>query len=71
MYITVPLTLVIEVPDEETRKYYLNDDDTITLTAAADLFDTLEMSGTDKIISVNNLTQDQLRQALATAEPTL
>jgi hypothetical protein len=71
MQITVPITLVVEVSDEEARKGYLNDDGTVTLSFIADTFDILGDLEYDKIVSINNLTQDQLRQAFAAAESTL
>jgi hypothetical protein len=62
MQITVTLTLVIDVPDEEQKKYYLNEDGTPTVDVIADIFDSLD--SVDPLISVNGKTKQEIQQLL-------
>ena len=64
MQITVPISLVLEVSDEEVKKYYLNEDGTPALSFTADFFDLMLESASDTVITINGLTYAALREKL-------
>ena len=56
MQIPVSLSLILDVPDAEAQKYYLNTDGTPALPFTADMFDILGSYTDDPLVTVNGMT---------------
>lgn len=69
MRITVPLSLEVDVPDQEGVDYYLNADGTATIAVIADIFDILGDVASDPIVKINGKTQEDVRALMHEALP--